>query len=217
MALSNWAAAAWNEKGEPVLARAVFGDVIVELSKNWLDIGDEKAWRKEDGSLKPWVLVVYDGSIIYRHVDICAKWYEKQNAIFFYAYDRKSKRALLGIGAYGWETVRCKKKVKVKLEDGKVEEFCEEEESKWVCIKEETFKAFLRWLKRNEQFDYLAMPEPPEIKELVCYNQGTLYIVEKLHGTLSNEDLKKPEVRDLLGTEILSKVVWGGRKSKPNH
>lgn len=202
MGLSNWAAAAWNEKGEPTIARMELDDLYIELFKTYIAIADEKAWREGEIFIKPWVIHVYEGCMEYRRVRICAARAKSQQGIFFYIYDTKTEKMLLGIGVYGFELVKCGEKVVV---DG--EELCINPEETWVGIKEETFKEFLEWLKKvpeEKAWHWFSMPKPPEIQEFWYYNQGTLYIVECLSKQqVTDEDIKDQEFRKTLSKPLL--------------
>jgi len=203
MALSNWATAAWNEKGEPTIARMKLDDLYIELYKTYISIADEKAWREGEMFIKPWVIHVYEGCMEYRRIRICAARAKAQQGIFFYIYDTKTEKMLLGIGVYGFNDhpSKCRKWEEI---DG--EKVCVDWEDEWIGIKKETFQEFLEWLKRvpeEKAWHWFSMPRPPEIKEFWYYNQGTLYIVEHLSKQqVTDEDIKDQEFRKTLSQPL---------------
>ena len=174
MALSSWAGAGWNEKGMKVIPRMKLDDIYVELSKVYLVIHDERAWKSGEIFVKPVVMRIYNGELSYRRLKIVAKFTKSpQKGLFFYIYDVKTERKIVGIGTYGFD---------VKTDE-------------WVGIKETTFLSFLSWLSKvtDELHPYFWMPKPPRIApgDYWYYNQGTLYLIEACSGRISNEELPK--------------------------
>ena len=73
MALSNWDAMAMNEEGAPIAARwRSRAGVEVEIYKNWIYVRDEKAWQKESQFIKPTVMHVTHGFLVYKDVNIAS-------------------------------------------------------------------------------------------------------------------------------------------------
>ena len=202
MALSNYAAAAWDERGRPVIARMCFGDIRVELYKTYVAIADEGAWREGELFTRPWVINVYEGCMEYRRLRIVAERARPQYGIFFYVYDVVSERMMLGIGVYGFiDQYECR-----RWEEVGGEKVCVDWEDKWVGISTETFQEFLEWLRRvreEKHWHWFWMPRPPEIRELWYYNQGTLYLIEKL----TKKEIDENVLRRILAEKEMRKKL----------
>lgn len=104
MALGNWAYFSLNEKSEHTSGtlHSEFG-VQVETYKNWLYVGDEKAWDEKSGSAKPTVMEIHEGDLLYKDVQIVARRGPK-NGIYFVACSPCycPKQIMVGIGVYGY-------------------------------------------------------------------------------------------------------------------
>lgn len=74
VALSNWALLALDENGNATngILKSPLG-VKVEIYKNWLYIADEAAWQDGGHYMKPTVLQVYRGDLVYKDVAIYAR------------------------------------------------------------------------------------------------------------------------------------------------
>mgnify|MGYP007013805726 CR=1 FL=1 len=189
MALSNWAGAAWDSRGKPTIPRLKAGSVEVELNKFWLIIYDKKAWRKDSSFLKPAVLDVYEGCLVYNRLEICASQIdEPQEGIFFYVRDRKTNRKIVGIGVYGFN-----------------------KRGKWVGVTEETFQEFLKWLRyirRVKKYRWFWVRRIKKPKQLWWCNQGSLYLAERMLQTrFTGRDLEHPEVRGLLRRCLMCEML----------
>ena len=73
MSSGNWDLWVLNEKGEPTDGSFTSPlGVKVEFYKNWLYVGDERAWREGGRFMEPVVLNVHSGQLVYQDVDIWA-------------------------------------------------------------------------------------------------------------------------------------------------
>lgn len=107
MALSNWATAAVDEKGQPSngLFTSVLG-VTVEIYKNWLYVHDPAAWREGGPYVHPVVMSINAGEVSYQDVRVLAVRGPKEGvyAIVWSGYESDPDfRAMIGIGCYGYE------------------------------------------------------------------------------------------------------------------
>ncbi len=179
MARSNWAGAGWDLEGRKVVPKIRIGNVMIELYKNWLSI-----------TIGNTTTFVYDGKLRYyvdkngdlTYVTIIAKQVEDPEGIFFlfeidkWTNDRKQTWTVAGIGCYGYR-------------DGK-----------WVGVPRELFEQFKRWLRELRQTTLCDenecttvevgfrcfhwhictnIPDPDRLEHW-SYNQGTLYLLEKI-------------------------------------
>lgn len=108
MALSNWDCLCINHKGESIDSTFNFGNGIsISCYKNWLHIYDEISWDKRSGYVKPMVVNIYEGALVYNRVHILAIR-GPQNGVYFVAWkDDWNKKQLkitgvIGCGVYGF-------------------------------------------------------------------------------------------------------------------
>ena len=155
MAMSNWDAMAWDEKGKSSDGLLVIKNVSIEIYKNWAYLKDEKAWEKDGAFIKHTIMQVHMGNFTYKNFKIVAKR-GKQNSIYIVVeynnYDKKIKKYLYGIGCYAYK--------------GDI----------MVGVEENTLKDYLKWLKKVSEEDYLDYVEP---KEKIRFNQGDAFFIGK--------------------------------------
>ena len=181
MALSNWDTLAVNQNGEPT--NGVFTSPLgvgVTIYKNWLYISDEKAWEAGGAYIKPTVMEIMKGSIVYKDTHIFAKrgpqsgifcivhvptWSPGSNNIF---------TAMVGAGVYGFDG-----------ED-------------WAGVNDDSMRFLIRMLKDDET--------PHELKNLdlskaLRFNQGDEYFATRLGGDVPATEVGKAE------PTIMSKLI----------
>lgn len=113
MALSNWDTLSLRLNGEPAdgtYQSFISPTISVEIYKNWLHIGDQRAWNKKDsGFTKPYVGMIHKGEFSYKNIKIFAKRGPKSGVyVIVYELDFDDDRdepiidGMVGIGCYGY-------------------------------------------------------------------------------------------------------------------
>ena len=211
LALSNWAIAAWDERGMPVPKGAMeFQGGRIEIYKNWvrIELGDKKIELTE-GHIE---LHPAEGRLLEVR---CREG--KQNGVYLHAayFDRgRTAKILMGIGCYGYERVPVSARAcfsaplhiirwlaeKVLFERG-YSGFGERllfkltimdfktlgklYEGSWdevyVGVKKGTFNDFIRWIHGLRRDFWIDVPR---IRQSVAFNQGDVYFSESLSWPL---------------------------------
>jgi hypothetical protein len=105
MALSNWDVLAFDENAEPSIGeiRSLSG-AVCEIYKNWLYVGDERAWRDGDSFVHPTIAQIWSGGVSMFGLNIHADR-APQDGVFCLVNvaDGDGVRRMAGIGCYGWK------------------------------------------------------------------------------------------------------------------
>jgi hypothetical protein len=191
MALSNWDTFAINIDGSSSNGEFISPKGIkVEIYKNWLYIHDKKAWQKGGDFLKPVIMQITEGNLIYHEITIIAKR-GKQNGIYCCVYSSKKNTGyfgIVGIGCYASEN------------------------SKTVGVKQSTINDLHKWLKRIEKEDFLPnLFLTLDLKKGKRFNQGDMFFI----GEKAKTKIGKQKDKTIL-EELLCKNLRQVKKRKKN-
>jgi hypothetical protein len=111
MALSNWDTLAIDRNGESIEGRLTTPKgVSIEIYKNWAHVLDPKAWSEDNSYVEPVIMVIEDGHLTYKDLEIFAKR-GPQNGIYLVAIWRQygdkpdykmTWGGMVAIGCYGF-------------------------------------------------------------------------------------------------------------------
>jgi hypothetical protein len=140
MSMSNYALLALDEQGKPSDGKVTSPrGVTAEIYKNWLYVGDKKAWREGGAFIKPTVMQVTSGELVYCDLYILALR-GPQFGVYVVAYyrDKDDVRGMVGCGVEGYEYKKTPRTP---------------HPTDWVGVTEESLAWFARELARERDGD----------------------------------------------------------------
>jgi len=222
MALSNWYLACYNENGEVQYpGRLSLGFYKVDIVKDYISLyfKGKRLLTMYDGYISLSHSEDFDGGYYYSSMEVIAKWYPGSKIrgpyMFFFIdaswnktheiekYDEKwgkviehksefwIHKIITGVAGYGFTP-----------------------KGEWVGLKPSIFKKYLKWLRNIEKNYPTILPVYFKFpKEMVFWNQGTVFFMENWTRKLSGKDIEKH--RDIFKKEIfgdLIDVLFSGSK-----
>lgn len=183
MAISNWDSMALNQDNKPCEAKLISPcGVRIDIYKNWVSVGDEKAWDENCGFIKDNVMHITNAELKYKDLNILVQ--TKGYTVYLIAWHgwehKGDMKGIIGIGTYGYD-----------------------DEEEYIGVRHNELEE-LDIFRKKEFGDYNEVPK--KLKELDLskakrYNQGDLFFHEHL-GTPTNcsevnANVKEPIVMEL--------------------
>lgn len=157
MALSNWDTLAVNEKGAE--SNGVFVSpygVSIEIYKNWIYVGDGKAWHEGERYSRPIVMEIQQGDLTYKDVQVFARrgpqngvYVVVQSAVYSPALEKDCLSCKVKAGGR-WHEYQCPAFVDTKYLAMIGCGVYGYRGSEWVGVEEESKQFLAHWLKESD-------------------------------------------------------------------